>query len=155
MLVFFFIPNVMTNSIIKKLTNLQIFGFFYRPPPPKKITIFRDENLFVADCGLMAKSQFLLNSMRYFSNKLQKSKSHFSRIFFNISKNAWHKSYSIESWELNLWFGSSGQKYMDPDPPQMDQASERQNAHEENKKEKNIFCWLELRGVCISAEYFF
>ena len=44
---------------------------------------------------------------------------------------------------------------MDPDPPQMDQASERQNADEENKKEKNIFCWLELRGVCISAEYFF
>ena len=44
---------------------------------------------------LMVKSQFLLNSMGYFSTKLQKSASHFSRIFFNISQSNEQKSAKI------------------------------------------------------------
>ena len=63
----------MATSIIENLTILQIFGFFEGPRKKKILDFIEIQNCFVnkkvANRRFMAKSQFLLNSMGYFSKK--------------------------------------------------------------------------------------
>ena len=78
---------------------MQIFGFFEGPRKIKILDFIEIENCFVNkkvdNRRFMAKSQFLLNPMEYFSKIWQKSTSHFSQIFFNISQSTGQKSVKI------------------------------------------------------------
>ena len=84
------------------LKILKILIFFYFPKGVKQI-FFLDfleiEKTFESKKDvtfeLMVKSQFLLNYVGYFLKKWQKSASHFSRIFLNISQSTGYKSTKI------------------------------------------------------------
>ena len=76
--------------------------FFDFPKGVKKKNFFdflEIEKTFVNKKGVIlefvSKSQFLLNYVGYFLKKLQKSASHFSRIFLNISQSTEQKTLKI------------------------------------------------------------
>ena len=99
-LVIFLFQNVMAANIIE---NLKKFEIFWLSQGGQKKFFFIDfleiEKTFENKKGVifkfMSKSQFLLDYVGYFLNKLQKSASHFSRIFLNISQNTGQKTVKI------------------------------------------------------------
>ena len=98
-LVIFFFRTSWLPILLKILKILKFFDF----PKGVKKNFFFDfleiEKTFENKKGVifkfMSKSQFLLNYVGYFFKKLQKSASHFSRIFLNISQSTGQKTVKI------------------------------------------------------------
>ena len=97
-LVYFFFR---TSWLPKLLKILKILKFFDFPKGVKKkfLDFLEIEKTFENKIGVifefMSKSQFWLNYVGYFLKKWQKSASHFSRIFLNISQSTGQKTVKI------------------------------------------------------------